>query len=76
MALINGKAEELTRDHKATDKAERARIRKAGGSVIGGRLMAVLAVSRSIGDYKLKPARASAAEVQRRMRAQHEALEG
>jgi serine/threonine protein phosphatase PrpC len=74
VALIGGRCEELTRDHKATDKFERARIRRAGGAVIGGRLMAVLAVSRSIGDYRLKPEPPSPKEVRRRMRAQHDAL--
>ena len=47
----NGKAERLTHDHKATDKAEEKRIRNAGGIVFRGRVFGTLAISRSLGDH-------------------------
>eukprot|EP00049_Salpingoeca_infusionum_P015060 m.288428 g.288428 ORF g.288428 m.288428 type:complete len:396 (+) comp15803_c0_seq2:184-1371(+) len=43
-----------TVDHKPDDEEEQARIRKAGGFVTGGRVCAVLAVSRAFGDFALK----------------------
>jgi len=44
----------LTRDHVPTDNEERARIIKAGGSVLGGRLQGKLGVSRAFGNYEFK----------------------
>jgi serine/threonine protein phosphatase PrpC len=41
-------------DHKATDASERSRIEAAGGFVIRKRVMGVLAVARSFGDFVLK----------------------
>jgi protein phosphatase PTC1 len=41
-------------DHKATDDEEKARIEAAGGFVLRNRVMGVLAVARSFGDFVLK----------------------
>lgn len=44
----------LAQDHKATDDSERERIEAAGGFVMRGRVVGMLAVSRSFGDHGLK----------------------
>ena len=44
----------LSHDHKADDPKEIERIEKAGGFVLKGRVLGVLAVSRSLGDHILK----------------------
>ena len=49
-----GNAVDLSKDHKVRDPQEKERIKKAGGWVTGGRLMGVLAVSRSFGDPEYK----------------------
>jgi len=55
-------AELLTFKHKPTDEAERKRIKEAGGSVVFGRVLGTLAVSRAFGDgeFKLPRCRATA----------------
>ncbi|KAL7472734.1 hypothetical protein ACHAXS_013105 [Conticribra weissflogii] len=44
----------ITHDHKSTDADEIRRIEKAGGVMIRGRVLGVLAVARSLGDHGLK----------------------
>eukprot|EP01083_Nonionella_stella_P160365 524156_1 len=50
----DGSWEPLSEDHKPENDVEKARIIKAGGSVIANRVDGNLAVSRAIGDYALK----------------------
>jgi serine/threonine protein phosphatase PrpC len=45
----------VTRDHKPDDVEETARVKQAGGFVARGRVCAVLAVSRALGDRFLIP---------------------
>jgi protein phosphatase PTC2/3 len=52
-----GKALDLTKDKKATDPDEIARVAIAGGHVTRGRVMGSLAVSRAFGDAQLKKSR-------------------
>ncbi|XP_021729058.1 probable protein phosphatase 2C 8 [Chenopodium quinoa] len=62
----NGVAVPLSLDHKPDRPDELARIEAAGGRVInwnGHRVLGVLATSRSIGDYYLKPYVSSIPEV-------------
>ncbi|KAL7489066.1 hypothetical protein ACHAW6_014647 [Cyclotella cf. meneghiniana] len=44
----------LSTDHKPINTGEEARIRKAGGIVLGGKIEARLAVSRALGDFAFK----------------------
>ncbi|KAL9180216.1 hypothetical protein ACHAXT_008186 [Thalassiosira profunda] len=44
----------ITCDHKSTDDAEVKRIEAAGGMMMRGRVLGVLAVARSLGDHGLK----------------------
>ncbi|KDR84393.1 hypothetical protein GALMADRAFT_237240 [Galerina marginata CBS 339.88] len=51
---IQGKAKDLSSDHKPTNYSERERITAAGGKVVGRRVEADLALSRALGDFKYK----------------------
>lgn len=58
IAHKEGKAEQLSYDHKANDPKEKERIEKQGGLVITigiPRVQGVLAVARALGDAPLKP---------------------
>jgi serine/threonine protein phosphatase PrpC len=52
----------VTRDHKPDDAEETARVTRAGGFVARGRVCAVLAVSRALGDRFLVPYLSSTAD--------------
>jgi serine/threonine protein phosphatase PrpC len=49
-----GKAEQITRDHKPDNPQEHERVKKAGGLIMDGRVDGKLAVTRSIGDWPMK----------------------
>jgi serine/threonine protein phosphatase PrpC len=49
-----GQASRLTYDHGVEDPLEIARIERAGGFLFKGRVLGVLAVTRSLGDHMLK----------------------
>lgn len=44
----------LSFDHRAEDPGEQARIKEAGGFIARGRVLGILAVSRSFGDHGMK----------------------
>lgn len=44
----------LSHDHTADDPEEQERIKKAGGFITRGRVLGILAVSRSFGDHGMK----------------------
>nr|CCA22084.1 calcium/calmodulindependent protein kinase kinase pu [Albugo laibachii Nc14] len=50
----DGLALEITRDHKASNPAEKERVEKSGGFVHNGRLDGILAISRGFGDLAHK----------------------
>jgi len=50
----DGKTIALTRGHVPNDHDEQLRIKKLGGTVIGGRLQGKLGVSRAFGNYEFK----------------------
>jgi len=49
-----GKAEDLSEDHKPDNETEKARILKAGSEIVDGRVDGNLNLSRSLGDLKHK----------------------
>lgn len=49
-----GKATRLTKDHRTDDPEEVSRIESAGGFMFKGRVLGVLAVTRSLGDHCMK----------------------
>ena len=51
---VNGKAENLSDDHKPDNLEEKKRIQNAGCYVEGGRVNSTLAVSRALGDFDYK----------------------
>jgi serine/threonine protein phosphatase PrpC len=51
---MDGTFRQMTKDHRASDPAERDLILKRGGCVINGRAGGVLALSRALGDGGLK----------------------
>ena len=55
MALKGGASLALSSDHKASRKDEVARVQAAGGMVWWDRVMGELAISRAIGDHRLRP---------------------
>ncbi len=44
----------MTYDHRAEDESEQRRISDAGGFIARGRVLGILAVSRSFGDHGMK----------------------
>jgi len=50
----DGIALRLTHDHKGSDEDEQKRIQEAGGLVVMNRVSGILAVTRSLGDHKMK----------------------
>ena len=65
----NGKAVDLSRDHKPRIAAERTRIERAGGKVHQNRVNGLLSMSRALGDYEFKMGEGAPEEQQVRMRA-------
>mmetsp|Transcript_16438 Transcript_16438/g.35701 ORF Transcript_16438/g.35701 Transcript_16438/m.35701 type:complete len:528 (+) Transcript_16438:85-1668(+) len=55
LATADGRAVDLTRDHRATCEEEVTRIEGRGGFVLMNRVNGALALSRALGDHKLKP---------------------
>ena len=50
----NGKAVNLSFDHKATCKKEQKLVKKRGGYMLAGRVLGKLAITRSFGDFEMK----------------------
>ena len=58
-------ADQVTKDHKATNPFESSRVRRVGGKIIMGRVDASLAVTRAIGDLSFKKITVSDVDVQK-----------
>merc|ERR1712070_1169838 len=54
LLLGDSGARRVSRDHRPNDAAETRRVEAEGGRVKNGRVMGELAVSRSLGDHRLK----------------------
>ncbi len=54
IACKDGSAQRLTNDHKASEKAEQERVRKAKGTILNNRVNGTLAITRAFGDFDLK----------------------
>merc|ERR1712232_729838 len=52
--LGNGGVRRVSTDHRPDDPAEARRVAEDGGKVIDGRVGGDLAISRSLGDHRLK----------------------
>jgi protein phosphatase PTC1 len=50
--IRDGLVRRLSKDHKPDEEEEKKEIERRGGIVLGGRVSGILAVSRSLGDYK------------------------
>ena len=59
----NNKIKQITQDHKPNNLNELKQISKKGGYVINNRVNGILAMSRSIGDYKLSKYLSSAPDI-------------
>jgi len=49
-----GKAHRITKDHRTDDPDEVRRIEECGGFIFKGRVLGILAVTRSLGDHCMK----------------------
>ena len=49
-----GKAHRMTQDHRTDDPEEVRRIEESGGFIFKGRVLGILAVTRSLGDHCMK----------------------
>jgi protein phosphatase PTC1 len=52
LLVRNGQAMRLTKDHKPNDPEEKKAVEAKGGKVFNNRVSGILAVSRSLGDYR------------------------
>jgi serine/threonine protein phosphatase PrpC len=56
IALKSGKPLRITNDHKASEKSEQERVKKANGVILNNRVNGTLAITRAFGDFDLKKA--------------------
>ncbi|KAG1665483.1 hypothetical protein FOA52_007615 [Chlamydomonas sp. UWO 241] len=62
----------LSSDHKASRRDEVVRVEQAGGFIWGNRVVGELAISRAIGDHKLRPYVIADPEVSRLIRSKND----